>query len=310
MKKMNIAILGLGGVGGFYGGKLAKRYENSEHVAISFIARGAHLDAIRKGGLRIITDNDEFVTHPALATDNPHEIGIADYVILTTKSYDLAASIELLKPCINDDTIILPLLNGGDITERIRELLPKNTVWSGCSYIVSRRTQPGVIKSTGDFAKLVFGYDQGINEQLISFERLLREAEIDVLLAENIREEIWKKFFFISVSASLTSYFDVSFNELVDTEERLQTTQKVAEEFVKVAEAEGINLGENPVEQIVSRSGALPKDTTTSMHSDFKAGNRTEVETLTGVIVKLGKKHQLHTPLYETVYKKLKEKSL
>ncbi len=308
MKKIKIAFLGLGGVGGFYGGKLAKRYSRTGEVEISFIARGEHLQAIKESGIRITTDEEDFIAKPDMVTDNPSEIGEVDYVIMTTKSYDLKSSIEEIKPCIGEHTVILPLLNGGDITERIREILPDNTIWSGCSYIVSRKTRPGVIRTSGSFHKLLFGYDQGVNEQLIRFEKLLQEADVDANLAGNIREAIWKKFFFISVSASLTSYFDVGFNELVNTEEHLNMTAGMAEEFLKVAKAEGINLGENAVEQVINRSEVLPAGTTTSMHSDFKAGNRTEVETLTGVIVQLAQKHRIYVPLYETVYKALKNR--
>lgn len=308
MAKIKIAFLGLGGVGGYYGGKLAKRYGNSGKVGIYFIARGEHLKAIQQSGIHIITDEEDFISKPDLATDNPSEIGVVDYVIITTKSYDLRSSIEQISPCIGKHTVILPLLNGGDITERIREILPENTIWSGCSYIVSRKTEPGVIRASGSFYKLLFGYDLGENEQLISFEKLLKEANIDANLSKNIRETIWRKFFFISVSASLTSYYDVSFNELVNTDERLNMTVGMAEEFLKVAKAEGIDLGENAVEQVVNRSEVLPKGTTTSMHSDFKAGNRTELETLTGVIVKLAAKHRITVPLYETVNNSLKNK--
>ena len=240
MEKIKVAILGLGGVGGFYGGKLARRFGKSSNVGVYFITRGEHLEAIRKNGIRVISDQDDFTAKPDLATDNPSEIGVMDYIILTTKSYDLADSIEFIKPCIGEKTVLLPLLNGGDITERIRQILPENIVWSGCSYIVSRKTDPGIIKSSGSYAKFVFGYDKGENEQLKAFENLLKEADIDVVLSKNIRESIWKKFFFISVSASLTSYFDVGFNELVDTEERLNMTVGMAEEFLKVAKSEGI----------------------------------------------------------------------
>ena len=308
MGKIKIALLGLGGVGGFYGGKLARRYGGSDDVGICFIARGEHLEAIKTKGLHVTSPEDDFVARPDLATDNPAEIGVVDYVILSTKSYDLTSSIELLRPCIGEHTVILPLLNGGDITERIREILPGNIVWSGCSYIVSRRTEPGVIKSTGTYAKLIFGYDEGVNEQQQNFEKLLKDAEIDAYLSPDIRESIWKKFYFISVSASLTSYFNVSFNELVETDERLNMTVGMAEEFLQVAKAEGIDLGEDAIDQVVSRSENLPKDTTTSMHSDFKAGNRTEVETLTGVVVHLAHKHGIRVPRYETVYDELKNR--
>ncbi|MHB9056151.1 MAG: ketopantoate reductase family protein [Paludibacteraceae bacterium] len=308
MGKIKIAFLGLGGVGGFYGGKLAKRYSGSGNIGIYFIARGEHLKAIQESGLHIITGEEDFIAKPDLATDEPEKIGVVDYVIITTKSYDLKSSVSQIRYCIDNHTVILPLLNGGDITERIREILPDNTIWSGCSYIVSRKTQPGLIRVSGTLSKLLFGYDKGENEQLKSFERLLQEANIDAHLSSNIRETIWRKFFFISVSASLTSYYDISFNELVDTEEYLNMTVGMAEEFLKVAKAECIDLGENAVEQVVNRSEILPKGTTTSMHSDFKTDHQTEVETLTGVIVRLAQKHGIYVPLYDTVYNNLKNR--
>ncbi len=305
---MKIALIGLGGVGGYYGGLLAKKYENSAEIEVYFIARGEHLEKIKNDGIRIISDGNDFFAQPALATDNPKDIGLVDYIILSTKSYDLAASLDLAKPMIGESTVILPLLNGGDISEQIREILPNQTVWSGCSYIVSRRIEPGIIRSTGDFSRLVFGYDQGTNEATKEFEKILTDAGIDAQLHDPIRNSIWQKFYFISVSASLTSYFDVSFNELAETPERIEMTIAMSSEFIKVAKAEGIDTSKINENQVIKRAGELPKGSTTSMHSDFMAGGATEVETLTGAIVQFAKKHNIDVPNYEKVYIALKER--
>lgn len=305
---MTIVFLGLGGVGGFYGGKMAARYATSGEVSINFIARGAHLQAIKAHGLRVISDEGEFTAHPDKVTDNPAEIGTADFLIVSTKSYDLADSIRLARPCIGTHTVILPLLNGGDITERIRELLPQNTVWMGCTYVVSRRTEPGVIRQVGHYAKMVFGSDSNSDDNRLSrFDQLLKGAGIDSDCPVDIRAAIWKKFYFISVSASLTSYFNVGFNALADAGEREQMTVGMAEEFLQVARAEGLAMEKyNPSEMLKHLKG-LPQDTTTSMHSDFKCGHRTEVETLTGIVVQLARQHGISVPLYQRVYEKLKD---
>ena len=308
METTKIVILGLGGVGGFYGGKLAKRYAVLPNIGIYFIARGLNLQAIQQSGIQIITDSEDFIAKPTLATDNAEEIGVADYIIIATKSYHLQSSIDQIRPCVGANTVIIPLLNGGDITERIRKILPDNIIWSGCSYIVSRRIAPGIIRTSGTFHKLVFGFDGGENHQLYNFEKLLREAEIDVNYSKNIRESVWRKFFFISVSASLTSYLNCTFNELVNTKENKEMTIRFAKEFLSVAQAEGIDLGENPLEHIVNRSEVLPVGTTTSMHSDFKAGRSTELETLTGVVIELAHKHKISVPLYQKVYDELKNR--
>lgn len=305
---IKIAILGLGGVGGFYGGKLAKQYENSNEIEIYFFARGAHLEEIKKNGLKIVSDDGEFIARPKKVTNNPGEIGIVDYLIVSTKSYDLNSSMEYVRPCIDEKTVILPLLNGGIITEQIRDIYVRNVVWSGCSYIVSRKSAPGVITQVGDFSRLIFGYDKGENEQIINFAKIMTDAGIDAILSENARETIWKKYYFISVTASLTSYFDVSFNEIVQTEERLRMTKAMATEFIKVAKAEGIDLGVDAVAKIVRHASTLPKGTTTSMHSDFMAKHKTEVDNLTGIVVELASKHNIDVPLYKKVYKALKER--
>jgi len=308
METTKIVILGLGGVGGFYGGKLAKRYAGLSNIGIYFIARGLNLQAIQQSGIQIITDSEDFIAKPTLATDNAEEIGVADYIIIATKSYHLQSSIDQIRPCVGANTVIIPLLNGGDITERIRKILPDNIIWSGCSYIVSRRIASGIIRTSGTFHKLVFGFDGGENHQLYNFEKLLREAEIDVNYSKKIRESVWRKFFFISVSASLTSYLNCTFNELVNTKENKEMTIRFAKEFLSVAQAEGIDLGENPLEHIVNRSEVLPVGTTTSMHSDFKAGRSTELETLTGVVIELAHKHKISVPLYQKVYDELKNR--
>jgi 2-dehydropantoate 2-reductase len=154
--KTKILIAGIGAVGGYFGGLLAKHFYNSGNVAIHFFARGEHLKEIQKNGLKVIKGDNEFIATPALATDDASAIGIADFIIVATKSYDLETIMQQLRPCINQDTIILPLLNGVDSKERIKNILPGNIVLDGCAYIVSRLKQPGVIENTGNIQTLYF----------------------------------------------------------------------------------------------------------------------------------------------------------
>ena len=135
--KVKIVIAGIGGIGGYFGGFLAKKYENSNDVEVCFVARGEHLNKIRENGLKVIHGQNEFIARAAIATDNANEIGIADYILICTKSYDLDATIKQLKPCIAENTILLPLLNGVESVERIKKILPGTTVLEGCVYIVS-----------------------------------------------------------------------------------------------------------------------------------------------------------------------------
>ena len=128
MTKTKINIAGIGGVGGYFGGLLANHFYDNENVEISFVARGGHLKEIQKNGLKVIKGENEFIAKPHIATDNTSEIGIVDFIVIATKSYDLETIIQQLLPCINQDTIILPLLNGVDSKERIKKCVSQNFI--------------------------------------------------------------------------------------------------------------------------------------------------------------------------------------
>ena len=304
--KTKIVIVGLGGVGGYYGGMLAKQYADNPEIEIYFVARGAHLRKVQENGLTLITEKGTFQVHPTLATNDVTEIGTADYIIMTPKSYDLDATVEQIKPIVGSNTVILPLLNGIDNSDRIRTLLPDTEVWQGCCYIVARLNEPGVVESSGGLHRFNFGYEyKQNNERLIGFETLLKEAGIDATFHEKIMHVIWTKFFFISSTASLTSYFDVSFGALLTDEVRKATLVSVLEELLLVANAEGAEIEHTVIAKVIHQLEKLPFETTASMHSDFKAGKNTEVHGLTGAVIQLAKKHAIATPTYEKVYAEL-----
>lgn len=304
--KTKIVIVGLGGVGGYYGGLLAKKYIDNPSIEIYFLARGANLKKVQECGLKVITETETFTVMPTLATDSICEIGIVDYVILTTKSYDLEATIEQIKPCIGTKTVILPLLNGANISETIRKKLPQTEVWDGCVYIVGRLNEPGVVESSGGVHDLFFGAEQGDKARLSFIQQLFLDAGIKSNLRDDIKMIIWRKFIFISVTASLTSYFDVGFRDLLTDSHRKKSTICFLQEIVSVAESEGIKFDFDIIDTTIKHIERLPMDTTSSMHSDFNAGRNAEVETLTGIVIKIGKKNKIKTPIYELVYNKLK----
>jgi len=303
--KTKIVVVGLGGVGGYYGGLLARKYYKDEVVEVCFLSRGEHLVAIQQNGLKVIDDTEIFVAFPSLAADNAAQIGIADYIIICTKSYDLEATIEQIKPMIAGHTVILPLLNGVDISYRISNLLPQIEVWNGCSYIISRRLEPGVIRSYGHLHALHFGYKNFNSNRLLSFDKILVDAGVDAHLSDNSLHLMWTKFFFISLTATLTSYFNVNFGCLVDDEDRRNTLIQMSDELSMVAKSEGVCLDSNITEQVIQRLVKIGTTTTTSMHSDFLAGRNTELQTLTGVVVEMADRNGVNVPLYKKIYTEL-----
>ncbi|RDI50211.1 ketopantoate reductase family protein [Flavobacterium glaciei] len=303
--KTRIGILGLGGVGGYFGGLLAKAYFESDAIEIVFIARGETQKAIAKNGLKIIADTTEIVAFPSLVSNHPKEIGQLDYLICATKTYDIESSFEIIKNCITLNTIILPLYNGVDATERILNLFPENNVLQGCVYIVSMIESPGVIKKIGHYEKLFFGSKNASVFKLHELQSILENANIESYLVENIEETVWEKFIFISALASATSYLNQNIGGILNNPENKEFYISLLNEITAIAVAKGLKLPNDIVAQTITKLEKSPQDNTSSMHRDVLAGHKTEVHSLTEFVVKEGLKYGVATPVYKKILEKL-----
>jgi 2-dehydropantoate 2-reductase len=305
--KIKIVVAGIGGVGGYFGGLLAKKYENSDSIDICFLARGEHLEKIRENGLKVIHGQNEFIARPAIATDNANDIGIADYILICTKSYDLDATIGQLKPCIGENTILLPLLNGVESVDRIKKILPGNTVLEGCVYIVSSVKEVGVIENSGINQKLFFGPGTINNDRLLRLEKIMLDAGIEATLSDSISTIVWEKFIFIASIATATSYFNCNIGKLLVENEEILV--QLIEEVKLIAAAKGISVKPDLTTYIVNYNKLLPYKSTSSMHRDFQnMKQKTEVETLTGYVVRAGQKYGIETPIFKKAYNQLTTK--
>jgi 2-dehydropantoate 2-reductase len=214
-----------------------------------------------------------------------------------------------IKPMVSHDTIILPLLNGIDNTARLRVFFPDNEVWYGCVYIITRLIAPGVIEDSGNIHFMHFGHEKMVSEQLLFMEDLFLESGIEVTRKEEPVKAIWRKFFYISTTAALTTYLNTDFRSLVWDQDKKPLYMDIMHELYAISVAEGIGLEEDIIGDMLTYGGSLPAGGTSSMNSDYLAGRKTEIETLVGVVVRLGQKHGISTPLYEIIYEKLKKKN-
>ncbi len=309
MKKIKIAIAGIGGVGGYFGALLAKHYENNDEAEIFFIARGENEKVISENGLKVESTKGNFTAYPAKTTSDADRIGIVDFLICTTKSYHLEQILLQLSPCINTSTVILPLLNGVDSNERIKSIFPDNEVWEGCVYLVSRLAAPGFIKETGNISLLFFGSSNGTKEKLKLAEHIFLNAGLEAKLSENIQQTIWEKFLFISTIATVTSYLDKSIGEVLAHNESKLLLHSLLSELKNVADKKNIVLPENIINKTIEKMIKLPYETTSSMHSDFQKGKQTEVNSLTGYVVESGRQLNVLTPTYNKIYEQLVKKT-
>jgi len=304
---MKIAIIGIGGVGGYYGGLLAKQYSDDENVEIVFIARGDHLEQIKKNGLNLITEKGTFTARPHLAIDTPSGCGIFDCVIFCVKTYSLEESAKLLWPSIDENTVVISLLNGVDNADRLSAVLNKGNIYNGCVYIGAHIVRPGVVQQAGSLNKLFFGNKSDDKKKATHIENILRKANIDAQYRTDIENIVWEKYVLISAFATATTFMGKTMRGIMDSQKGKELLDDLLTEVLRVSEAKHIELPKNIRKEIIAKVSAFPPEMKTSMQMDFEKGNRTEIETFTGYIVREASRYGLSVPTYERIYSALKK---
>ena len=300
-----ILIAGLGGVGGCFGGRLAKYYENDSRVEICFFARGNHLEKIKQDGIIVETNSESFIGIPTIASDLSSSFGKVNLIVFCTKTYDLALISSQLEQCITSDTVLLPYMNGVDGYEFLKKNFPKNTVLNGCAYIISMIKSPGVIANIGNIERFYFG-NENQTDSLVQLERMFQLAGIDAHYSTEINEIVWEKFVFISAIASATSYYSSSSGEILQDDKKRNFLVELIAEVCEVAKLKGIEFQENIEEQTLSKIEKMPFETKTSMSRDFEQGKKTELQSLTKYVLNEGQGFNLPMNAYLEVYTKLK----
>ncbi len=304
MKIKDVTIVGAGGVGGFLAGKIIA----SGEYRVSLIARGSHLKAIQSGGLILNTPEGKSITgKPYIATDLFDEIPSPDLAFITVKGYDLESVVKSLKNRINKNTVILPLLNGVDIYERVKKLLPEQIILPGCIYISSHIEKPGVITQTGGKGLIVFGRDpKGKDIDPKYTKKLLEDAEIPYQWEEDSFPAIWTKFVFIASFALVTAYSGKTIGEVLEKEQLRELVHSIGDEIVEIATKKGIKLPQTVVEDAIKKAYSFPPDTKTSYQRDMEIpGKPNEGDLFGGTIIRMGKELGVATPITEKLYTKL-----
>jgi 2-dehydropantoate 2-reductase len=304
---MKIAIVGIGGVGGYYGGLLAKRYFDDEDVEIVFIARGDHLKQIKKNGLDLITEKGTFIVRPDLAADTPSGCGIFDCVIFCVKAYGLEESAKLLSPSIDENTVVISLLNGVDNADRLSAVLNKGKIFNGCVYVGAHIVRSGVVQQAGALNKLFFGNESGDKIVAQDIEKILKEANIDAQYRTDIKHIVWEKYVLISAFATATTFLDKTMRGVIDSKKGKDLLDDLLTEVFRVSEAKQIELPKNIRKEIIAKVSTFPPEIKTSMQMDAEKGHQTELETFTGYIVREAEKHGISVPTYKRIYAALKK---
>lgn len=294
---MKVAVVGAGGVGGYFGGRLAQAGHD-----VHLIARGPHLAALRQDGLRVRSVKGDFAT-AVRATDDPGEIGPCDTVLFCVKSYDTEEAAARLKPLLGEDTAVVSLQNGIDNEEKIAAVIGAGRVVGGAAFIFSTIVEPGVIAHTGGPARILFGELDG--RRTARVEQLLaacREVGIDADIPDDIRVVLWTKFAFICATAGMTAAVRLPLGDIRESAESWAMFQKILTEVVVLGRAEGIPLDQDVVARQLDFADSLAPDSYSSLHHDLVSGRRMELDALHGTVVRRARHSGVPVPASEAVH--------
>lgn len=296
---MRIAVFGAGGVGGYFGGRLAQ----AGHEVI-FIARGRHLDAIRQSGLHVASLYGDFTVQPAAATDDPAAVGPVDVVLVATKAWQVPAAARAIRPLVGPDTVVVPLQNGVEAPGHLAAVLGAEPVTAGLCGLISYIEGPGRIRHAGALPFVRFG--EVDNRPSPRLERLLDAfagtVGVDAEIPTDIHVAVWQKFVLIVAWSGVGAVTRAPVGAILQVPESRRLLQATMEEVDAVARAQGVVLPDDIVALTFDFLEAAPAGGTASMQRDIMAGRPSELETQTGAVVRLGKAAGVPTPVNEVIY--------
>jgi 2-dehydropantoate 2-reductase len=302
---MRFAILGSGAVGGYYGAKLAR----AGH-AVTFIARGEHLAAIRRDGLRVRSPALGDFTVQAPAHDDPAQIGAVDVVVVAVKAYDNPTALPLAAPLLGPETAILTLQNGVDSAGEIAGLYGETPVLGGTTYIATALVSPGVIEQTGTHRRIQFGEVFGALPRMTSrvetIAAALAGADIETDAVADGRVPIWEKFIFLVALAGFTGATRLPIGPVWAEPATRHQFLAASREIEALARREGVPVAADVVDRIGRYVAAIPGTMRSSMLIDLSQGKRIEVEALQGAVVRRAAAVGLPVPVVDTLYAVLK----
>ena len=299
---MKIAIVGSGGVGGYFGGLLARSGQD-----VTFIARGDHLKAIKDTSLRVTSVHGDFLIKPAQATDDVSRISKVDLVLVCVKDYQLTDIMPAIKRLVGPQTAVIPLLNGVQAGRKLAEELGHQRTLGGVCRVVSYKSAPGIIDQRSSFRSITFGeWDGQKTTRAQEIYKAMKMAAIEVELTDDIHKAMWTKFLLITGFSGVASVIRLPIGWILSYPESKALMMQAMEEIFTVARARSVDLDEDIVQKSMAFIEGYPEDGTTSMQRDVVDGRMFELEALTGALKRFGEETGIPTPANNFIYAALK----
>jgi 2-dehydropantoate 2-reductase len=294
---MRFVVVGTGGVGGYFGGKLA-----TSGADVWFIARGEHLAAMQRKGLTVHSDDGTFLIPPGKMTDDPQTVGPADVILFCVKSYDTESSARALTPMLTKDSVVICLQNGVDNEEKIQRCIPTGTVFGGVAYIYSTLTEPGIITQAGRLKRIVFGPMQAGDPRGKPILDGFLGAGINAELTDDIHTALWTKFIFISAVGGVTALTRLTLGEILASEPKRTMLAQAMQETEAVAKALRANIPPGIIDKMFETLRTMNNNTYSSMYHDLVNGKPLEIEAFSGTILRHAQALGIPTPTHQAIY--------
>ena len=299
---MQITVFGTGGVGGYFGGRLARAGEE-----VTFIARGEHLRAIKARGLKVDSTDGDFVIYPASAIADVSEVGETDLVILGVKAWQVPEAARAIKPIVGANTTVLPLQNGVEAVPQLVDELGRDNVVGGLCRIVSFVVEPGHIRHAGFTPSIIIGeLDNQRTDRIVNIEQVFKRAGLEITIAADIQVALWMKFLFIASFSGVGAMANAPAGIIRSDPKWRTQILKAMEEIYTLAHARGIKLPPDSIETVMRAVDALPEDATSSMQRDIAAGKPSELEAQNGAVVRMAHEIGVSVPTHTLIYESLK----
>jgi 2-dehydropantoate 2-reductase len=298
---MRVAIMGTGAMGGYVGARLA-----AGGAEVRFVARGAHLEAIRRDGLKVTSPNGDMLVQPATASAEPAELGPVDLVLVAVKMYDMEPALRAVAPLMGEDTGVVTLQNGVEAPDMAAALYGVKRTAGGVCMINAEIAGPGVIQHNALNAVIVGELAGGAGERLRRFKELAERGGVEVKLSRNIRLDLWRKMMLLSPLGALSAMIGLPFARYHDLAESWRLVEMGVREVAAVGRAQGLDLGEPDVETALGHAHAMKPTWKASIAVDLELGKRLEVEWFAGTVCRLGEAAGVDTPLHRVALGVLK----
>lgn len=310
MKPTRIGFLGLNAVGAYFGGTLATNFFCSKEVEVIFLTSPEVVKLIKRSGLRINTPTSTEMIFPHKVVSDSAGVGPLDYIICSSKTYELDRALFHAQHSVTKDTVFIPLLNGLDSKEAINFTYPDNEVWEGCVDLVAKMIAPAIVKESGKVQTIIYGSDTGSKVKMKELERIFKDGEIDVVISDNIEKSLWEKFIFISPFASLTSFKYKPIGKILNERDNRKMLLALITEMKLIADAKNIPLADDIVKVTYKKIRKLPKDASSSMLRDYIIGDSSEYLTLTKYVTDLARQLNIKTPAYDRIMFEFRRREL